>query len=152
TVANNSVTSQNSGAGGGVETDSAVTIRNSTIAFNSVTSQFQSRGGGIFLTIDGPGVQLVDANAIAGNTVAAIQTEGPDCDTNGSPVGGKDNVVGISDACDLSGTNNVMDTATPGLNPLANNGGPTDTVSLLESSPAMDHVPTADCPPPATDE
>jgi hypothetical protein len=36
------------------------------------------------------------------------------------------------------------------LGPLASNGGPTETMALLPGSPAIDQVPSADCP--ATDQ
>ena len=80
---------------------------------------------------------------------------------NSSIFGGGNNCSGgISDQgynlesstdCGFTGTGSLQNTD-PKLDPsgLQNNGGPTQTIALLSSSPAIDHIPAANCP--ATDQ
>ena len=51
--------------------------------------------------------------------------------------------------CGFTGTGSLQKTD-PQLGGLQNNGGPTQTIALLSNSPAIDHIPAANCP--ATDQ
>jgi hypothetical protein len=53
--------------------------------------------------------------------------------------------------CGFTGTGDLQNTD-PQLDPngLQNNGGPTPTIALLSTSPAIDHIPASNCP--ATDQ
>jgi len=79
----------------------------------------------------------------------AESPSGGDCDPGGD-AGGNYNIddgFGVG-RCFVGGTNiNSSTTLDTTLGPLANNGGPTETVALLPGSPAIDDVPLADCPP-----
>jgi hypothetical protein len=153
TIAGNSATSDTSAEGGGIDAFGSLVIRNSTIVSNTVTGPSFSRGGGVFSSVDCDATRGVEASIIAGNTiVGGAPGASNDCDFLGDTIDGNDNVIGDPSECSLNGVNNVNGTGAPGLDPLANNGGPTDTVSLTEASPAMDHVRTSACPPPATDQ
>lgn len=153
TVAGNSATSEGSSDGGGIDAFGSIAISNTTIAFNTVDGQFQQRGGGVFSSVDCPATREIQASIIAANQiVGGAAGASNDCDFLSDTIDGSDNVIGDPAECDLNGTNNVLGTAAPGLNPLANNGGPTNTVSLTESSPALNHVAGANCPPPAIDQ
>ena len=59
--------------------------------------------------------------------------------------------VADDNTCNLTGPNDLPNT-NPMLGPLANNGGPTQTMALQPGSPAIDRVPAGLCPPPATDQ
>jgi hypothetical protein len=155
TVTGNSATSTQTAEGGGIDNYGNLTILNSTIAFNSVDGGTLERAGGVFSNWDAPPTRSFQANIIASNAVVGgAGAASHDCDSNGAApaIPGSDNVIGTPSGCSITGTNNSLTTPAPGLTPLANNGGPTDTVALTPTSPALDHVAPAACPPPATDQ
>jgi HYDIN/CFA65/VesB-like, Ig-like domain len=153
TITGNSATSLTAADGGGIDVFGGLVIRNSTIAYNTVDGPNQHRGGGLFASIDSSPVREIEASIIASNTIiGGVAGDSTDCDTGGDNIDGNDNVVGDSSDCDISGANNILGTSAPGLKTLANNGGPTDTIALMESSPALNHVATTNCPPPSTDQ
>ncbi len=141
------------GAGGvavaGVFNQGAMTVYGSTITNNSGSGGAGGQGRGAQQDgIPGKGVGGVRAEAgtstigsslIAGNT--RNQSGGPDVDGIFASIGF--NLVGIGDFS--SGFNQNGDqvgtTAAPinaMLGPLQNNGGPTDTIALLNNGPAID--------------
>ncbi len=123
TIANNSAM----GFGGGIFVGSgALTITNSTIAYNSSGTQGQAGGVvGYDITMD--------------NSIVVDNTDptGPDDIDRLSGISGAGNLVGNDESGRLSGANNLLDVSDPGLGPLANNGGPTNTIALLPGSPAI---------------
>ena len=125
TISGNSATS---GEGGGIRTAQlgTITIVNSTIANNDAVTF----GGGIRIGND----FMAIANSIIADNTAP---QGPDClgtiNSNGY------NLVESTDACTINGdaTNDIYGSP-PRLGPLADNGGETQTHSLLSDSPAID--------------
>jgi CSLREA domain-containing protein len=113
-----------SGVGGGVNNAGTITIRNSTFSGNSASIS----GGGI-----SNGGTLNYANTIIANS-----TSGADCTGGGSIGTNTNNLVG-NGGCSaaLSGD--------PNLGPLADNGGPTQTMALLYPSPALNAGDDATC-------
>jgi CSLREA domain-containing protein len=129
-------------------------ITNSTFTGNSAASF--SRGGGMTLlgtfslvndTITGnsgsAGGGITNfGSATLTNTIVAGNAGG-DCFKTSPFVTDhnldSDNTCGFTGPGDLPGVN-------PLLGPLANNGGPTDTQTLLTGSPALDAGGNADCP------
>jgi CSLREA domain-containing protein len=113
----------------------------STYAGNSTPAAGQ---GGAFRTDTGGAtadeVYLL-STILAGNTAAGVPAS---C---GGPAGlypiANFNVASDS-SCPLAGTANLLGTD-PLLAPLAANGGPTRTMGLYDTSPAIDHVPTTNC-------
>jgi hypothetical protein len=106
-----------------------VSVSNSTLAGNSA-----SLGGGILSgSVNAP---QVGSTIVAGNTGGSA----PDVYETVSSQG--HNLIGITDgssgwtATDLTGS--VASPLNALLGPLANNGGPTQTVALLPGSPAID--------------
>ena len=107
-----------------------MTVTNSTIAYNRAYD-----GGGIYnfstLTLD---------NTI----VAANSTTAPNEPTTYDIAGTVSlasayNLIGTGGSGGLTNTNgNLVGVADPDLGPLAYNGGPTQTIALLASSPAID--------------
>jgi hypothetical protein len=120
------------GEGGAIDLDGEVsaTLASVTIDDNEVGA------GGAGAGISGAGTVTVKAAIVAGNSgatncaahvaVASYSLEGP---TFGDTSCGFD-----------------LPSADPELEPLADNGGPTETQALPASSPAVDAVPVAKCP------
>jgi CSLREA domain-containing protein len=145
-----------SGVGGGIDNllfpGGALTVTNSTFSGNSAT-----QGGGIHnyagatLTVtnstfsgnsaaQGGGISNYGAGTLR-NTVVADSTSGGNC--AGAITGGGGNLSWPDATC--PGINQD-----PLLEPLANNGGPTQTMALMPGSAAIDTAVLANCP--ATDQ
>jgi hypothetical protein len=132
TVSNNSVSFDGLGAGivNGIGTS---TISGSTVSNNSVGSS--GDGGGI--------VNLFGTVNLANTIVAGNSAGGSDPDIDGNYAITDHNLIGnVGDATGLIGHGNIIantdDAVSLGLGPLANNGGPTQTIALLSGSPAID--------------
>jgi hypothetical protein len=133
-------------------------VVNSTLSGNTASS-----GGGIAVTGNDPvGLSAVtlgaNASGIANTgsstilltgTLLAGSTSGPNCSgALGERAGynlSSDGSCGLTQPTDITTTN-------PLLGPLANNGGPTQTMALLPGSPAIDHGGTHATGCPATDQ
>lgn len=120
-------------AGGGLYADpnSNVSMIYLTIALNKATL-----GGGVF---NGGGVVSVLDSIIATNTLNNSNlVNGPDVEGIFSDLG--HNLIGISDGSSGFTTSTLVGTSAlpinPQLSPLANNGGPTQTMALSKTSPA----------------
>ncbi len=135
----NSTISGNScqGDGGGIADGGSLTVICSTIAYNSVATK--GEGGGLSITDQG--------TAALFNTIVALNTaiggQGATADDISLGVGemsptSANNLVGTGGSGGLTdGRNgNLVGVADPGLGPLADNGGPTQTVAPLPGSPA----------------
>jgi hypothetical protein len=126
----NSTISRNSseGSGGGISNAGEATIRNSTVTRNSA----EGSGGGVASV--GTGSVRVYSSILAGN-----QTTDVDNARNGSFSSLGYNIVGDgTSAPSFNSTGDQTGVANPGLGPLANNGGPTQTHAVLNGSPALD--------------
>ncbi len=99
------------------------------------------RGGGVFA---GPATTL--RSTIVGlNSVNAL---GPDdgFDCYGGPTSGGYNLIGDDSGCSFTKKATDKVNKDPKLDPLASNGGPTETILLQPASPALNAVPTSVCP------
>ena len=122
-----------------VNFDGIVTIADSTFSGNIAAT-----GGGIYT--ESPGATTITGTVFAGNT-------GGSCAVSGG-VGITDGGYNISDdkSCGFTGTgangSTIGDNVNPLLDPngLQDNGGPTKTVALQSTSPAIDAIPIANCP------
>jgi CSLREA domain-containing protein/uncharacterized repeat protein (TIGR01451 family) len=122
-------------------TPSIVNILNSTIAGNSVGAA--GVGGGLSIYNPTPGVVTtlsVKNTIVAGNTAPA----GPNCGSVALLT--SDHNLSSDESCMFTdpGSKQNVDAK---LGPLANNGGETDTLALLEGSPAIDAGTNDGCPP-----
>jgi len=159
----NSTVSGNSANGhtGGVWTNAGtIEVKNSTVAFN--TAGYADTNYGIFspgFAVSDTGVDFSDpanpkvkvitlqSSVFSNNAYGTPATIANDFDTvhfaqglppgaNSTPISGQNNLVF---ATQLSGLQNTMTTgACPGLGPLRDNGGPTQTHALAWGSPAID--------------
>lgn len=146
TIVNNA----SDGDGGGIFVDYHVTLTNVTVAFNTANA---NNGG--FSAGNGGGIYVDDETAMA-NTIIAGNTafEGPDCynsffiDSN-TLVSAGANIVQNRDECEIQGDEGAVIETDPlfDLAGLVDNGGPTLTVALQGSSPAIDAGDDALCHP-----
>jgi len=114
--------------GGGISVYyGTLTLVNSTLSGNGASS---SAGG---LNDYGGTVHLK-------NTLLANSTSGVDCDSALGLASALNNLFETSDLCGTS-----VSTADPNLSPLADNGGPTQTMALQAGSPAVDAGDAATC-------
>ena len=134
---------EHNGDGGGLQNNNSLTLTNDTIAGNKCFNG-HGCGGAIFGTAN-PVKNTIIADNLAGNTSneevvvdnceTAVTSTGPNLE-NGSE-------------CEFAAHGGISK-ANPLLAPLANNGGPTNTMALLAGSPAIDHGINEGCP--ATDQ
>ena len=161
TIANNQSPSSFSG-GGGIKSTARLRIANSTIVGNSTGYH----GGGIYLTgtgnadlrsttiasniantggfgnggglrIDGGTVNLINT-LLANNTLASASGSTDDCMAGGGSLTASFSVLRNASGCSFTGSGNLS-----GVDPLlaaalADNGGTTRTLALLDGSPAID--------------
>lgn len=120
---NNSTLNGNTGAGGpphlfmgaAIDNGATVTISNSTLSGNT---------GDIYNT----------GSATLQNSIVANSSRGPNCSGTMTSKGYN---LSSDPSCNFSGPGD-MNNINPVLGPLQNNGGPTQTMALLEGSPAID--------------
>jgi hypothetical protein len=135
TLTNTTVSGNSATCGGGIFTKAMLTAINSTIAGNNVSAA--GSGGG--LDIAGSAASLY-------NTIVALNTVGTG---SGAPADDIAGAVSPQSSYNLIGTGgsggltngiqgNKVGVASPGLGPLANNGGRNSTMALLAGSPAID--------------
>ena len=129
--------------GGGVFNSDGLTAVNTTIAYNQTGTP--GMGGGLLNSVDGvPGAEV-----ILNDTIVALNTDpsGAD-DVAGQAVSsassynliGTGGSGGLVDQSTDPSHHNLVGIANAGLDPsgLENSGGPTPTIALLSSSPAID--------------
>jgi hypothetical protein len=136
TITNSTISDNSASQGAGLDlTAGATSLTNDTIADNSLTPSGVGSGAGIF------GAATVTANntIVSGNTGATAGTN--DCDAH---VPSSDHSLENGTDCGFSIDGDPM------LEPLANNGGPTQTMALAAGSAAIDAGDAAQCP--ATDQ
>jgi hypothetical protein len=139
TLAGNSASSQGGGLYAAV---AAAALTNDTITANQAAA-----GAGVYVrddlfVYDGTFRSLgtTYSQVAAANTILAGNFDGttPD-DVTGSVTANYDLIGAAGGATFLAGSgNNLLGVTNPGLAPLADNGGPTQTVALLPGSPAID--------------
>jgi hypothetical protein len=137
TVTGNSAGPPNGGSGGGIYSRGALTVNNSTISGNT--------------SIIGSGFELnaysgtVTNSIVSGNSNQQFQSTGqgrtPTLTISYSLINGS---YFVGDGTTLS-TSHLITGQDPKLGPLANNGGPTQTLALLPGSPAIDAGDNSTC-------
>jgi len=142
TIANNSVGEPQSGFGEGggvyVQVGGNVDIIASTVAFNMA----ENEGGGLW--VDG-GSLTVERTIVSDNNVTSGMSFVPDdvFTASGTTVASNDyNIIRANTGFGFSVQTNDRLGIDPFLMPLADNGGPTQTIALGGMSPAIDAGPT----------
>ena len=142
TLTSSTVSGNNSNRhGGGVADEGILTVVASTITNNraDIDNNASGSGGGIFFQYDYP---IVRSTIVAGNyrgTASAV--DDMVVGVWGNPDSSSAfNLIGTGGSAGLvNGTNsNQVGVESPGLGPLQNNGGPTETHAVLAGSPAID--------------
>jgi len=130
----NSTVSGNSASrgGGGIYNQETLSISNSTVSGNSAPS---GEGGGIE-------IHLSIVNNIGGSIVAA--NTGGDCSVSGFLIDQGYNLSSDS-SCGFTASTSQQNTNPMLASGLANNGGPTQTLALLDGSPAINKIPASAC-------
>jgi hypothetical protein len=163
TVTNSNISgnSASGGDGGGIDNNMTLTLINSTISGNStgqngagianagtLTVTNSTIAGNLVEDVDGLGAGILidqDATGTLKNTILSSSFGGGNCVSVGTFISDGHN---LSDdkTCNafFTGTGDINNTPA-GLDPsgLQNNGGPTDTIALLPTSPAVLAVPTS---------
>jgi len=129
-----------SGSGGGISNRNWATaiLTNCTLSDNAATF-----GGGIYNSPGcggcGPfGSPIEGGRLTLGNTIVANSPSGGDCSGERITDGGHNLIEDATSSCGVSnGVNGNIIGVDPLLSPLANNGGPTQTIALLPGSPAI---------------
>ncbi|MBX0330345.1 right-handed parallel beta-helix repeat-containing protein [Oscillochloris sp. ZM17-4] len=141
------------GLGGGIFADGAsVTISSSTIYANA--SQGGLGGGGSFGAGDGVngsalgGGVFARGGAISYHSSILLGNGGSDCAADGGSLSSIGyNLLANGDGCPISDSGDIQLTEqSPGILPLADNGGQTRTHALDAGSPAIDAADAAGCP------
>jgi hypothetical protein len=129
--------------GGGLDA-SGNSIVNSTIAGNAISITGPSAGvfgGGLYTTSS----LTVKADIIANNTGGT----GPNCygfpGSGGGPTSGGHNLIRSAVGCNYTKANTDIVGKDPKLGPLQANGGPTQTMAIALTSPALNAIPPAAC-------
>jgi uncharacterized repeat protein (TIGR01451 family) len=126
--------------GGGVATENVTMWQatNTTIAGNSASA---ATGGGV---MDSDSALKFKSSMIAQNSSGA---GGANCAGAGATTlssQGYNLADDVANSCQFTAPTDII-TATPGLGPLADNGGSTQTRALLAGSAAIDKIPLASC-------
>ena len=133
---NDTISENGAASGGGLYLgDGSLVLINSTVAGNSVAS-----GGA------GGGLDVTAGTATLNNTIVALNTAGTGITATASDIAG---TIATASAFNLIGTGgsggltngvngNQVGVANPGLGPLTDNDGPTQTIALVTGSPAID--------------
>jgi hypothetical protein len=132
-LTNSTVYGNTASYGGGIAISGSLTLTNTTIAGNRATG-----------TTSG-GIDIQNGSTVLFNSLVAGNFTGPS-GTTASDINGRassssaNNLIGTGGSGGLTdGMNqNLVGVSDPGLGPLADNGGPTQTVALLAGSPAVD--------------
>jgi hypothetical protein len=133
---NSTFTGNTAAYGGGLTIAGPATVVNCTITANRVTG---TSGGGLY-NYNATATGQVFNTVVAGNYQGASGTT-PNDITGTLDSSSAFNLIGTGGSGGLqNGVNgNQVGVSNPGLGPLADNGGPTQTVALLPGSPAIDH-------------
>ena len=128
TIANNAADY----CGGGINTRMPLEISNSTIAFNSAAGVYG--GGGLCMAAGSSELELI-STIVASNTAPSAPDSADILGFGVSVQSGSGN--DLVNASNLPLPPDTID-ADPELQPLSDNGGPTSTLALAASSPAID--------------
>jgi hypothetical protein len=152
TITNSTLSdNQATGSGGGISHAGAVTINLFYVTLTDNVADCNTTGVG-----NGGGISVVDGavhlhqTIVAGNRDRSNDSSGGDIhpDISGEVNGAAHNLIGDrTGGTGTAGDDSDSDivTTTPGLGPLADNGGETWTHALLDDSPAIDTVPITLC-------
>jgi CSLREA domain-containing protein len=129
TIVNSTISGNHASDAGGIIAFGPLALVNTTVSANTASS----RDGGGVMSVS-PATVTLKNTVVANNTCAG---SGPDL--FGTFNSQDNNLIGNTSGASFTGTttHNITN-VNPGLGPLADNGGPTQTHALLSTSPALD--------------
>jgi CSLREA domain-containing protein len=136
-VTNSTIAGNSSKWGSGISNNGTLTVTNSTVSGNSTEN-------------DGSGIYNFDGTTTLKNSIVANNSGAGDCTVALGLIINGGNNLDSSTTCGWGSNNGSMSNTNPMLGPLANNGGPTQTMALLTGSPAIDAGADVNCQ--ATDQ
>jgi uncharacterized repeat protein (TIGR01451 family) len=143
TIANSTISGNWAASGGGIlaALDTTVDLTQVTITDNTANAAEggDDQGGGLYSS-----ETVTATNTIIAGNHDLSGTDTDDCALEGTYTSGGHNLVGTGTGCPTTGTGDQA-SADPGLGPLADNGGETQTHALLAASPAIEAVPVVSC-------
>jgi len=144
-IANTTITGNSAPAGGGLHIDGGndVTLAQVTIVGNNATSTNALYSGGGIHFAENLGSLTMSGTIVSGNTAVAGPADiglGNQRSFVGAMTANNSLLGDVDSRIDVTGSNNI-DSTTPGVDVLADNGGPTKTMALLTGSPAIDAGP-----------
>lgn len=151
---NSTITGNTEGAFGAVSVEGAVSLNQVTLINNTSLGQAQSeptaanaRGGSVgALAVTGDAASVAAFTFASRNSVVAQPHGAQNCTSFDSPTDDGGYNFSDDDSCGFAAaTDNVKTPNDPVLGPLANNGGPTETLLPLTGSPLLDAIPPASC-------
>src|SRR5207248_11796197 len=127
--------------GGGLTLNNGGSLTDDTVAGNTVSATaggtHTATGGGLYVSSTNPALK---DSIVARNHAAS----GPDC--FGGPTSQGHNLIGKKAGCSFTQATGDRVNVGPQLGPLANHGGPTQTMGIASTSPAHNAVPLSACP------
>lgn len=137
TVSGNTATLSGGGGrtGGGIENYGTLNLVNSTVAFNRVDGSSPMNGGGIFNRV---GTTNIRNTIVAGNTTGTAPAQPHDVRNEQGVFNSQgNNLIGTTFNATVTWQASDILNQDAQLAPLANNGGPTQTHALAQTSPAI---------------
>jgi CSLREA domain-containing protein len=156
-IAGNSVEANHNADGGGIATSGPLTAVNDTFTDNSISGGNTVKGGALeyqgfaspaaltnvtFAGDSAPTSAAIDAFEQVDLLTSILDDGSGACGTEITTLGGN---IDHGASCWSGGSIGDLQNTNPMLGTLADNTGPTETMSLLTGSPAIDHVPVAAC-------
>ena len=152
TVTNSTFSVNSAQYGGGISGENdTVTVSNSTFFGNMAQPDLPSpslkASPMVSATGPGGGISMDDGALTLKNTLLANESTGGNCDLQGITATSDGYNLDDDGTCGLTATGDqsVVSGAANVLGPLANNGGPTQTIALLYRSTAIDAIPASAC-------
>ena len=157
TISDSTVSGNTAFFGGGILAFfNLLTVKNTTVSGNVATDDvggiagFDATLNNVTVTDNFGGTDFFDCGGVCSDaavTNSIIANNEPfDCVLGaGLGLGSSSHTLDTDGSCNLVGTGDLPFTASPGLDILANNGGSTETISLLTGSPAIDAGDDATC-------
>ena len=143
TFSRNTTTGSGQGTtvGGGILNDGTATVIASTLVGNDADGHGENDHGAAIVNLD-PGVISIAATVVAGDGPGCVSASGLEVDP-GAVIDAGYNVSSDS-SCDFTASTSTPDNAQLAelLNPLGDNGGPTETIAPKPGSPAVGLIPS----------
>ena len=142
TITNSTISGNNASIGGGIENSYSTSATTLSVANSTIAGNTSTNGGGVFNRPKGT------LNAF--DTIIATNVSPGSADVSGPITSQGHNLIGDATGGSGYGASDLLGSTSspinPLLGPLQNNGGPTQTMALLNGSPAINAGSTTSVP------